>query len=134
MSRLEKRRNPSKRQKQQGIIDGWYVDADEHDAGDRWIWEAARRTDVSSWPDGEHSCEALGPRIQGNPLGLEQHLCVPFNMEVPTYEVPQRDFAGLQQFLAQMESRYAPGHLAEGIVFHHPDGRRAKIKRRDFAH
>ena len=38
----------------------------------------------------------------------------------------------LWDFLAQLESRYAPGHLAEGIVFHHPDGRRAKIKRKDF--
>ena|SRR5688572_19260046 len=27
--RVEKRRNPSKLQKQQGIIDGWYVDAEE---------------------------------------------------------------------------------------------------------
>jgi len=35
-------------------------------------------------------------------------------------------------FLTSLESRYAPGHLAEGIVFHHPDGRRAKIKRKDF--
>lgn len=130
--RLEKRRNPTKVQKQQGIIDGWYVDADEHDRGDRWIWEAARATDLSDWPDGEHSCEALGPKIQGNPLGLERHLCVPFNMDVPVYEVPQRSFGDLHEFLAQMESRYAPGHLAEGIVFHHPDGRRAKIKRRDF--
>lgn len=132
--RLEKRRNPSKVQKQQGIIDGWYVDADEHDAQDRWIREAARHTDVSGWPDGEHSCEALGPKIQGNPLGLSGYLCVPFNIEVPVYEVPGRSFGGLQRFLAQMESRYAPGHLAEGIVFHHPDGRRAKIKRRDFVH
>ncbi len=132
--RLEKRRNPSKLQKQQGIIDGWYVDADEHDRQDRWIWEAARRTDLSGWPDGEHSCEALGPKIQGNPLGLEAHLCVPFNMEVPTYEVARRSFTGLREFLARMDSRYAPGHLAEGLVFHHPDGRRAKIKRRDFAH
>ncbi len=131
--RLEKRRNPSKVQKQQGIIDGWYVDADEHSAEDKWIWEAARHTDVSSWPDAEHSCEALGPKIQGNALGLEHHLCVPFNMEVPVYEVPRRSFAGLHDFLAEVESRYAPGHLAEGIVFHHPDGRRAKIKRRDFA-
>ena len=131
--RLEKRRNPSKAQKQLGIIDGWYVDADEHSAEDKWIWEAARHTDVSGWPDAEHSCEALGPKIQGNALGLEHHLCVPFNMAVPVYEVPRRSFTGLHDFLAEVESRYAPGHLAEGIVFHHPDGRRAKIKRRDFA-
>jgi hypothetical protein len=31
-----------------------------------------------------------------------------------------------------MQSLYSPGHLAEGIVFHHSDGRRAKIKRKDF--
>lgn len=132
--RVEKRRNPSKQQKQQGIIDGWYVDADEYGKEDKWIWEAARRTDVSTWPDGEHSCEALGPKIQGNALGLERHLCVPFNLEVPVYEVTDRSFGGLRDYLAQMDSQYAPGHLAEGIVFHHPDGRRAKIKRRDFAH
>jgi hypothetical protein len=27
--RVEKRHNPSKRQKQHGIVGGWYVDADE---------------------------------------------------------------------------------------------------------
>jgi hypothetical protein len=95
--RVEKRRNPSKVQKQQGIADGWYADADESSSQDKWIFAAARATEVSGWPDGEHPCEALGQSIQGN------------------------------------ESRYAPGHLAEGIVFHHADGRRAKIKRKDFA-
>jgi hypothetical protein len=32
-----------------------------------------------------------------------------------------------------LDSQFAPGQLAEGVVFHHPDGRRAKIKRKDFA-
>jgi hypothetical protein len=31
-----------------------------------------------------------------------------------------------------LRRKFSPGHLAEGIVFHHPDGRRAKIKRKDF--
>jgi len=88
---------------------------------------------VSGWPDGEHSVEALGPHIQGNLLGLSKHLCVPFNLEVPVYVDVPRDFEGVRAFLSKLESRYAPGHLAEGIVFHHPDGRRAKIKRKDFA-
>ncbi|WNM34823.1 hypothetical protein RKE30_32865 [Streptomyces sp. Li-HN-5-11] len=130
--RVEKRRNPSKAQKQQGIVDGWYVDTDECGADDKWILAAARNTDVSGWPDGEHPCEALGPRIQGNPLALDDHLCVPFNLEVPVYQDVPRSYTGLRDFLAGLESRYAPGHLAEGIVFHHPDGRRAKIKRKDF--
>jgi len=117
----------------QGIVDGWYVDTDEHSAEDKWIIAAARNTDVSSWPDGEHSCEALGPRIQGNPLGLDDHCCLPFDMQAPTYAEVPRSFAGLRDFLSTLDSKFAPGHLAEGIVFHHPDGRRAKIKRKDFA-
>jgi hypothetical protein len=130
--RVEKRRNPSKVQKQQGIIDGWYVDADEFAKEDKWLFEAVRGTDVQSWPDGEHSAEALGPNIQGNPLGLEQHLCVPFNLEVPVFEAVPCTYEGLRAVLENLESKYSPGHLAEGIVFHHPDGRRAKIKRKDF--
>jgi hypothetical protein len=130
--RVEKRRNPSKLQKQQGVKDGWYVDADEFGQEDKWIYEAVKNTSLSTWPDGEHSCEALGPNIQGNALGLERHLCVPFNLEIPAYVEIPRSYAGLQKALAELQSRYSPQHLAEGIVFHHPDGRRAKIKRKDF--
>ncbi len=132
--RIEKRRNPTKIQKKKGIIDGWYVDVDEYGKEDKWIVEAARGTNVTNWPDGEHSCEALGPKIQGNSLGLDRHLCVPFNMDIPTFEDVPRSFAGFKAFLRQLDSKYAPGHIAEGIVFHHPDGRRAKIKRKDFAY
>ena len=131
--RVEKRRNPTKLQKKQGIIDGWYVDALEGSAEDKWIYEAVAGTDVSAWPDGEHPAEALGPNIQGNELQLKRHLCVPFDLEVPVYESLPRSFDGLRESLAQLESQYSPGALAEGIVFHHPDGRRAKIKRKDFA-
>lgn len=130
--RLEKRRNPDKQQKKQGIVDGWYVDADEAAPGDKWIYEAARNTDVSGWPDGEHSCEALGPRIQGNPLELPALVCVPFDLEAPVYAHVPRGYGELREFLAALQSQYSPGHLAEGVVFHHPDGRRAKIKRKDF--
>jgi hypothetical protein len=130
--RVEKRRNPSKAQKQQGIVDGWYVDTDDYGAEDKWILAAARATDVSGWPDGEHACEALGPHIQGNPLELAEHLCVPFNLQVPVFVDVPRGYDELREYLATLESRFAPGHLAEGIVFHHPDGRRAKIKRKDF--
>ncbi len=130
--RVEKRRNPSKAQKKLGIIDGWYVDADEHAKEDKWIFEAVNNTDFTTWPDGEHSCEAMGPKIQGNTLGLEKNICVPFNLEIPSFEEIPRNYDELQKALAELESKYSPEHLAEGIVFHHPDGRRAKIKRKDF--
>lgn len=130
--RVEKRRNPGKAQKQLGIVDGWYVDTDADSAEDKWILAAAGNTDVSGWPDGEHPCEALGPRIQGNPLALDDHLCVPFDLQAPRLPEVPRTYEELREFLAGLESRYSPGRLAEGVVFHHPDGRRAKIKRKDF--
>ncbi len=61
-------------------------------------------------------------------------LCVPFNLEIPAYEAVPRTFEALKVLLEKLESRFSPGHLAEGIVFHHSDGRRAKIKRKDFAY
>jgi hypothetical protein len=130
--RVEKRRNPTKAQKKNGVIDGWYVDADEYGTEDKWIYEAASNTGIKLWPDGEHSCEALGPKIQGNPLGLEHHLCVLFDLDIPSYDDIPRSYNGLHKALADLESRYSPTNLAEGVVFHHPDGRRAKIKRKDF--
>jgi hypothetical protein len=67
--------------------------------------------------------ELLGPKVQGNPEGLERHDLVSHDSLAITVDVP-RDFAGLQAWLA--------GKDMEGLVFHHPDGRRAKIKLRDF--
>ncbi len=107
--RLEKRRNPAKAQKAAGIVDGWYVDADAGSAEDRWIREAAENTDVAGWPDGEHSVEALGPRIQGNPLGLDRHVCVPFNLEVPLFPDAPRTFAELGTWLAAWRAALRPG-------------------------
>jgi hypothetical protein len=57
---------------------------------------------------------------------------VPFNLKVPVYEHVPRSYDELSEYLTTLESKFAPGHRAEGIVFHHPDGRRAKIKRKDF--
>lgn len=130
--RVEKRRNPSKIQKAQGIHEPWYIDADPYGPADRFIFEAVQNTEVQAWPDGEHAAEALGPKIQGNPLALTQHQCLAFNLFAPVYEDVPRDFAGLRAFLETLPSIFQPGVLAEGLVFHHPDGRRAKIKRKDF--
>ena len=113
----------------------WYVDADEHAKEDKWLWEAVYGTDLVCWPNGEHCAEAMGPKIQGNPLGLESHVCVPFD-NCPGLNIANAlntSFDALKSFPDTFDSRYSPGHLAEGIVFHHLDGRRAKIKRKDFA-
>ena len=132
--RLEKRRNPSKPQKRAGILDPWYVDtmADE----DKHLYTAYRNTITGLWPDGEHCCEAIGPKIQGNPLDLAEPTCVPVDLRATpdnALDVPRKP-KDLCVYVEDMTSVFTGTRrvLAEGIVFHHPDGRRAKIKRKDF--
>lgn len=142
--RVEKRCNPNKGQKKAGIINPWYVDTNNMDNADRWVLEAVGNTDVTEWEDGEHCCEALGPKIQGNSLGLDTHRCVPFDIHlfiypicVPIYTVyfcldEEAPFFGLADFLRNLDSLYSPGRLAEGIVLIGEEGQRAKLKRSDF--
>lgn len=130
--RLEKRCNPSKVQKNQGIEDPWYVDADENNPSDKYIWEAARNTDLSIIPDGEWSAEALGPKIQGNPLGLINHTCCIFSAgQAPIKNNVPHDYDGLAEYLIVTQSSYGDGKI-EGIVWHHPSGSMLKIKHKDF--
>jgi hypothetical protein len=72
-------------------------------------------------PNGTY--ELIGPKIQGNPEGLESHT-LKAHSEATVFEDCPRTFEKLQAWLATKD--------IEGIVFHHPDGRMAKIKKRDF--
>lgn len=82
-------------------------------------------TGCDKWPDGTY--ELVGPKIQGNPEVYQFHLLLRHAAEhgpmKPIPNVP-RTFNGLKEWLA--------GQDIEGIVWHHPDGRMAKIKLRDF--
>ena len=77
----------------------------------------------TDWLDGTY--ELTGPKVQGGAERAPAHILVPHGRELagPIDGVP-RDFDGLAAFFT--------GKDIEGIVFHHPDGRRAKIKLRDF--
>ena len=129
--KIEKRRNPNRAEKEKGIEPS-YVDAHSDDPQDKHIFRAVQGTDVTSWADGVFPCEAVGPKIQGNPLQLASPTCYPFTLNPTILDDVPRSFDGLKSYLADFESRYSKGFKGEGIVFHHPDGRMAKIKVRDF--
>jgi len=131
--RLEKRRNPDKIQKAKGIEDPWYVDADEYGPEDKYLYLAAKNTDLSSIEDGEWSGEALGPSIQGNPLNLESHRVVLFSKgQAPAiYDAPT-DYKALKVFFKTRKSEYGKDCLMEGIVWHGANGDMVKIKAKDF--
>lgn len=68
--------------------------------------------------------EVIGPKVNGNPERQADHRLVRHGEnQLGGYEVP-RTFEGLKFFLANVD--------IEGIVWHHPDGRMAKIKGKDF--
>ena len=87
---------------------------------DRWHREAMP---VTTLPDGTY--ELIGPKIQGNPEKVSKHTLIPhgYFMAGELGGVP-RTFNGLREWFV--------GKDIEGVVFHHPDGRMAKIKKRDF--
>jgi len=132
--RLEKRRNPSKIEKAKGIEDPWYVDADEYGPEDKYLYDAAKNTDLSDIADGEWSGEALGPNIQGNTLNLVSHRVVLFSCgKAPVlFNVPT-DYEGLKKYLQSEGSTYGNDAPLEGIVWHGKDGSMVKIKTKDFS-
>ncbi len=66
--------------------------------------------------------ELVGPKINSNPDMFEEHTLVRHG-SVPVDDVP-RDFDGLREASFKW--------FVEGVVWHHPDGRMVKIKRKDF--
>lgn len=78
------------------------------------------------WDPGTY--ELCGPKINGNPEGYEVHTLVPhgmYRLMGPGYPLT---FETAHDWVIELRE-----HGIEGIVWHHPDGRMAKLKGRDFA-
>lgn len=95
---------------------GWLPVCDDAKE-DRWHVEAMREQPNLS--DGTY--ELVGPKIQGNPEGYTTHRLVPHGKML--LNTP-RTFDGIREWLKDKN--------IEGIVWHHPDGRMVKIKKKDF--
>ena len=130
--RLEKRRNPDKIQKHNGIIEPWYTDTSES-SEDKWLKDALKNTDLSQLPDGEWSGEAVGLNIQGNPLKLENNRIVFFTLnQAPIFENVPTTFEELKDWLKNQKSKYGNDCGIEGIVWHCKNGEMYKIKTKDY--
>lgn len=73
----------------------------------------------------EGTYELVGPNVQKNPEKLTQNVLIRHGQDIAGAldDVP-REFDALAKWLKD--------HDVEGIVWHHPDGRMAKVKGRDF--
>jgi len=96
-----------------GKQEGWLLVGDSHE--DKWHREA-----FVNQKDGTY--ELCGPKTQGNPEGLVEHILIPHGSHAID-NVP-RTFDELKVWFI--------GRDIEGIVWHHSDGRMVKIKGKDF--
>lgn len=96
---------------------GWVEVGDGPD--DKWHREAVSNM-IGLIEDGTY--ELCGPKVQGNPEGYPVHTLVRHGA-IGLDDVP-RSFRALSGWLHD--------RLYEGVVWHHPDGRMAKIKKKDF--
>lgn len=99
---------------------GW-VPVSETDPADQWHRQAMVQWPAEKRVEGQ-TYELVGPALSKNPYSLTTHALWAHGSEVA--EVPDRTFDGLRRFLTE--------HTIEGLVFHHPDGRMAKLRRKDF--
>ena len=100
-----------------GKVIGWVPVGDgPEDQWHRWAFANAQ-------PIADGTYELVGPKVQGNPEAYLSHALVSHTATDHYHNVP-RTFDGLREWLT--------GRDIEGLVFHHPDGRMAKIKLRDF--
>lgn len=112
-------------------------------ATDKWVLEAAQtyfdRQAKLGEPVKEGTYEAIGPKINGNRYKADNHVLVKhgwngyqyhFGGTPLTYEGIKFLLKGLKLRIPEM---YEDWVYHEGLVFHHPDGRMAKIRRADFA-
>lgn len=96
---------------------GWVLVSPENKE-DKWHVEAFKDKSLS---DGTY--ELCGAKVQGNPEKYESHTLISHDSAIE-YDLLDRSYDGIRDFMKDMD--------IEGIVFHHEDGRMAKIKKRDY--
>ena len=98
---------------------GW-VKCNIDDKQWRWHFEAFY-DENSTFRNGTY--ELCGPKINGNPEKLENHVLIAHDCAFRFYDAP-RTFNELKEWFTDKN--------IEGVVWHHPDGRMVKIKKKDF--
>lgn len=118
-----------------GRPDGFVMLETDEETGKMVGWEPVEQSAFARWhadalPEGLRpgTYELLGPKVNGNPDDFPGHVLMPhgwapLSVREDVATAP-RDFDGLRLWLH--------ARPYEGIVWHHPDGRMVKIKKRDF--
>ena len=94
--------------------------------------------------DGQHFGELVGPKVNGNPYKLKEHRWIPFSsfsqkhLRYKSWGKYPKDFATISEWFKELIPLYAcmvegsegrQNGFVEGIIFTHPDGRMAKLRK-----
>jgi len=117
--------------------------------GKKWIIDGILNSNERGYldllPDGQHFGELIGPKVNGNPYKLKEHLWIPFltfcqkHLRYKSWGKYPKDFETISKWfetdliplyacMVQGEEGRNNGFV-EGIVFTHPDGRMAKLRK-----
>lgn len=115
--------------------------------GKSYLTQAVLNAKERGWLEflgnGQHYGEAVGPKINGNPYNLKEHLWVPFStycqkhLAYKSWGKYPKTFDAISGWFEKdlLALFYAINNggdrtgFVEGVVFTHPDGRMAKIRR-----
>jgi hypothetical protein len=93
--------------------------------------------------DGQHFGELIGPKVNGNPYNIDKHIWIPFktygwgHLSYTSWGKYPKTYESISEWfktLMPLYSMKAHGKdwkdpFVEGVVFTHPDGRMAKLRR-----
>ena len=116
--------------------------------GKKWIIEGLLNSNERGYleflGDGQHFGELIGPKVNGNPYKLKEHLWIPFETFCQKHLVYKswgkypKNFEIISNWFKELIPLYScmvhgeegrKNGFVEGIVFTHPDGRMAKIRK-----
>lgn len=94
-------------------------------------------------PDGQHFGELIGPKVNGNPYNLKENIWIPFesygqnHLRYKCWGKYPKTFDSISEWFKELMPLYqlrvhgqeAMKEFVEGIVFTHPDGRMAKLRK-----
>jgi len=116
--------------------------------GKKWLIEGVlnsyERGYMEFLLDGQHFGELIGPKVNGNPYKLKEHLWIPFetfcqkHLKYKSWGKYPKDFNTISEWFKELIPLYAcmvqgeegrKSGFVKGIVFTHPDGRMAKLRK-----
>lgn len=117
---------------------GWVL-VDLTDPADKWHLEGlghliSNQSDDEPWPENAAGTyELIGPKVQGNRHSFDRHYLIRHGF----HHDGRRSMCGMVPTGFEQLGEHLHGTVDldpgfEGFVWHHPDGRMAKIKAKDF--